>query len=109
MLAESNGSLPSGLTHVTCRLTAKNRDQLRNRTLGNREYRLPLPVHFRSSRPPSRLPRLGYEASAGRIKGANRHAVGDDITLTDEESRDVKPLRAVAGGATGSDVRSRGR
>jgi len=24
------------MTHVTCRLTAKNRDQLRNRTLGNR-------------------------------------------------------------------------
>jgi len=26
------------MTHVTCRLTAKNRDQLRNPTLGNREY-----------------------------------------------------------------------
>jgi len=24
------------MTHITCRLTAKNRDQLRNRTLGNR-------------------------------------------------------------------------
>ena len=36
-LAESNGSLPPGfLTHVTCRLTAKKRDQLRNPTLGNR-------------------------------------------------------------------------
>jgi len=28
--------------HVTCRLTAKNRDQLRNPTLGNRVW-LPLP------------------------------------------------------------------
>ena len=28
-------------TYITCRLTAKNRDQLRNRTLGNREYGLP--------------------------------------------------------------------
>ena len=37
-LAESNGSLPPGLTHVTCRLTAKNRDQLRNPTLGNRVW-----------------------------------------------------------------------
>jgi len=27
-LVENNGSLPPGLTHVTCRLTAKNRDQL---------------------------------------------------------------------------------
>jgi len=26
------------MTHVTCRLTAKNRDQLRNPTLGNRVY-----------------------------------------------------------------------
>jgi len=35
-LAESNGSLPP--THVTCRLTAMNRDQLRNPTLGNRVW-----------------------------------------------------------------------
>jgi len=37
-LAESNGSLLPGLTHVTCRLTAKNRDQLRHPTLGNRVW-----------------------------------------------------------------------
>jgi len=37
-LAESNGSLPQGLTHITCMLTAKNRDQLRNHTLGNRVW-----------------------------------------------------------------------
>jgi len=36
-LAESNGS-NGFMTHVTCRLTAKNRDQLRNRTLGNRVW-----------------------------------------------------------------------
>jgi len=29
------------MTHVTCRLTAKNRDQLRNSTLGIIEYGLP--------------------------------------------------------------------
>ena len=40
-LAECNGRLPPGqatagfMTHVTCMLTAKNRDQLRNPTLGN--------------------------------------------------------------------------
>jgi len=34
-LTESNGSLP---THVTCSLTAKNWDQLRNPTLGNRVW-----------------------------------------------------------------------
>jgi len=38
-LAESNGSLPPSLmTHVTCRLTAKNRDQLQNPMLGNRVW-----------------------------------------------------------------------
>jgi len=37
-LAESNGSLPPGLWHITCRLTAKNRDQLRNPTLCNRVW-----------------------------------------------------------------------
>jgi len=35
-LTESNGSYTAGfMTHVTCRLTANNRDQLRNATLGN--------------------------------------------------------------------------
>jgi len=38
-LAESNGSLSPGfMIHITCRLTAKNRDQLRNPTLGNRVW-----------------------------------------------------------------------
>ena len=37
-LVESNGSLPPGLTHVTCKLTAKNRDQLRNPRLGNQVW-----------------------------------------------------------------------
>ena len=37
--AESNGSLTVGfMTHVTCRLTAKNRDSLRNPTLGSRVW-----------------------------------------------------------------------
>jgi len=36
-LAESNGSFTVGfMTHVTCRLTAKNWDQLWNPMLGNR-------------------------------------------------------------------------
>ena len=33
------------MTHVTCRLTAKNRDQFRNPTLGNRVW-LGLPLPF---------------------------------------------------------------
>jgi len=34
------------MTHVTCGLTAKNRDQLRNATLGNRMRGLALPYTF---------------------------------------------------------------
>ena len=38
-LVERNGSLlPGFMTYITCRLTAKNRDQLRNPTLGNRVW-----------------------------------------------------------------------
>jgi len=38
-LAECNGSYAAGfMTHITCRLTVKNRDQLRNPTLGNRVW-----------------------------------------------------------------------
>ena len=37
-LAESNGSNAGFMTHVTCRLTAKNRDQLQNPMLGNRVW-----------------------------------------------------------------------
>jgi len=39
-LAESNGSLPPAgfMTHVTCRRSTNNRDQLRNPTLGNRVW-----------------------------------------------------------------------
>ena len=33
------------MTHITCRLTAKNRDQLRNPTLGNRVWATFLDVH----------------------------------------------------------------
>ena len=49
------------MTHVACRLTAKNRDQLRNPTLGNREYGL--------------LPRPGH-AQAGYASSENRQAAG---------------------------------
>ena len=33
------------MTHVTCRPTAKNRDQLRNPTLGNRVWAIPSPFN----------------------------------------------------------------
>ena len=40
-LAESNGSLPLGLIHVTCRLTAKNRGISSGTLRSVIEYRLP--------------------------------------------------------------------
>ena len=63
-LAESNGSLlPGFMTHVTCRLTARNRDQLQNPTLGNRVwatatftfYGYPFPVSPVIAPPPFHL------------------------------------------------------
>jgi len=36
--AESNGSVPPGLTRVTCTLTAENRDEHRNPMLGSRVW-----------------------------------------------------------------------
>ena len=71
-LAESNGSLPPGLTHVTFRLTAKHRDQLRNPTLGSQVrpplsfYRLFLP--FTAGTPTA----VGHESSSWQIKGGRR-------------------------------------
>jgi len=35
-LAESNGINAGFMTHITCRLTAENRDHIQNPTLGNR-------------------------------------------------------------------------
>ena len=55
-LAESNGSLPPGLmTHITCRLTAKNRDQLRNPTLDNRVWATFLYVTARYGKPMNKI------------------------------------------------------
>ena len=38
------------MIHITCRLTAKNRDQLRKPTLGNRVWAAFFAVQFRSFR-----------------------------------------------------------
>ena len=43
------------MTHVTCRLTAKNRDQLQNPTLGNRVWAIPLPFSLFVTNAPSAL------------------------------------------------------
>jgi len=43
------------MTHVTCRLTAKNRDQLRNPTLGNRVWAT-FPFEVTDSSSVKRLP-----------------------------------------------------
>jgi len=41
------------MTHVTCRLTAKNRDQLRNSTLGNRVWATFTKVRWHNSDSPT--------------------------------------------------------
>jgi len=54
------------MTHVTCRLTAENRDQLRNPTLGNRIWAT-FTFYLLSSRDGSERP----PASGGHTGGAS--------------------------------------
>ena len=74
------------MTHVTCRLSAKNRDQLRNRTLGNRVWAT---FYFFTV---CRLEETGvvYDESAALAEAAvskARQAYTDTLqTLTDAES-----------------------
>jgi len=67
-LAESNGSTAGFMTHVTCRLTAKNLDQLWNPTLGNRVWAtFTLPSCIRIG------PR--YDATCASIVSLDDHAI----------------------------------
>jgi len=76
------------MTYVTCRLTAKNRDQLRNHTLGTRslwvralpKYTVPLaPVSMSPtvSRPCQRLCRV-----TGYVQQTHRHAAQRTSSVT---------------------------
>ena len=56
------------MTHVTCRLTAKNRDELRNPIRSVIEYGLPLPLQFYASMPGLRLGTCMGQKSAMRGK-----------------------------------------
>ena len=60
------------MTHVTCRLTAKNRDQLRNPTLGNRVYGLPLPFYFTNRNNCCRIADKSLTAAAATAAAAHR-------------------------------------
>ena len=57
------------MTHVTCRLTVKNRDQLRNPTLGNR---VGLWATFFTYAPPSQSPMSGKFGTRKKNKSANK-------------------------------------
>ena len=76
------------MTHVTCRLTAKNRDQLRNPTLGNRVWAsflsIPKLSHSREysvadSRPMST--RLHAAAAGAPRVVAGAEAAGDVVVV----------------------------
>ena len=55
------------MTHVTCRLSAKNRDQLRNRTLGNRVWAT---NNFMGSELPTKQVHCMWQNSAIRPQSA---------------------------------------
>jgi len=106
------------MTHITCRLTAKNRDQLRNPTLDNRVYGLPLPFTcicrqrciLRKPTDGDRLNdvRLDYSCNTrtGRISESNRPAKSEtgngnnDIVFSESirGSRDSVQHRGVFAG-----------
>ena len=56
-LAEDWQPTAGFMTHVTCRLTAKNRDQLRNHTLGNQVWAT-FKLTFTECMQPGRLPNV---------------------------------------------------
>jgi len=71
------------MTQVTYRLTANNRDQLRNPTLGNRVYGLPLPFLLLSE---GRGGRTG-----GKGKGGGEDS-GGDLLLGRGEGREREQM-----------------
>jgi len=91
------------MTHVTCRLTAKNRDQLRNPTRGNRVWttftffvtdvaprrsgRCSATPKFADSR--RTLPRTGGRERSGTSASNSKHAVRDD----DDDGQQINPGR----------------
>ena len=77
------------MTHVTCRLTAKNQDQLRNPTLGNRVWAtfLPLPFYARHDTDRTVLSRLVWQGPTARqthcASGLRRSASGGAVRPPD--------------------------
>jgi len=76
------------MTHVTCRLAAKNRDQLWNPTLGAIEYGLTLPLPFM----------VCVEQAAGRrtVSVQTDDAVEIDTTAISLELSDERQRRQAA-------------
>jgi len=79
-LAESNDS-PYRRTHITCRLTAKNRDQFGNPTLGSRVWATFTFFRIVGRKPPrqtsSRFYTDGQTDDDGKYSGSHRGAVTD--------------------------------
>jgi len=82
------------MTHVTCRLTAKNRDQLRNPTLGNRVWATFLPrsriVIVKSALRPRRT--VQYSTSSRR---AGRDKIAATRVHVVDENRVAKTLNLI--------------
>ena len=64
------------MTHITCRLTAKNQDQLRNRTLGNRVW-----ATFLATQPTAGVRRCHSTISEQHADGTNRLAMYDFLLV----------------------------
>ena len=56
------------MTHVTCRLTAKNRDKLRKHTLGNRVWAIFTFLELRATTPFYTEPTITDVEAANRLR-----------------------------------------
>ena len=82
------------MTHVTCRLTAKNRDQLRNPTLGNRVW-----ATFTFAFLPHAATDAGCSYSCLDVAWSVCPLVGHDR----EFGKTAEPIEMTFGGQTGAD------
>ena len=80
------------MTHVTCRLTAKNRDQLRNPTLGNR---VRATFTFFTAAIMPKLHVSSFQSSVFSLEGRSSTNVRDD----DDAADCVKAASGAAGRA----------
>ena len=97
------------MTHVTCRLTAKNRDQLQNPTLGNRVWAT-FTFYIHKTGSTKRIPTLPEEDRAKAIDNIRRKfgelwTCGSLRYASEQTDRQTDTLIAILHSSTGGGVK----